>query len=77
MIITKYRICNHYVYRKINEAAHEQIETLWHSTNIYQHPNIYQYAQKLVSTLPSHLKVNKNLIYFYKKFFLFWKVFGK
>ncbi|XKL63936.1 hypothetical protein PGB90_006300 [Kerria lacca] len=42
---------------EINKIAHEQIETLWHSTNIYQHTNLYQYAEKLTSTLPSHLKV--------------------
>lgn len=39
------------------EAARKQNETLQHSTTIYLHPNIVQYAQKLVSKVPGNLKV--------------------
>ncbi len=39
------------------EAARLQNETLQHSTTIYLHPNIAEYAQKLASKLPGDLKV--------------------
>jgi alanine-glyoxylate transaminase/(R)-3-amino-2-methylpropionate-pyruvate transaminase len=39
------------------EAAHRQNETLQHSTTIYLHPNIAEYAQKLAGKLPGKLKV--------------------
>ena len=39
------------------EAARRQNETLQHSTTIYLHPNIAEYAQKLASKLPGELKV--------------------
>src|SRR6266581_4277090 len=39
------------------EAARRQNETLQHSTTIYLHPNIAEYAQKLASKLPGDLKV--------------------
>ena len=42
---------------KVNEALQKQIETLWHTTNIYLHPKIHEYALKLVETLPDPLKV--------------------
>ena len=42
---------------KVNEALQKQIETLWHTTNIYLHPKIHEYAVKLVETLPDPLKV--------------------
>src|SRR5256714_5379588 len=38
-------------------AATRQNEILQHSTTIYLHPNISQYAQKLASKLPGELKV--------------------
>jgi alanine-glyoxylate transaminase/(R)-3-amino-2-methylpropionate-pyruvate transaminase len=38
-------------------AANRQNETLQHSTTIYLHPNIAQYAEKLASKLPGDLKV--------------------
>src|SRR6266576_7157662 len=38
-------------------AANRQNETLQHSTTIYLHPNIAEYAQKLASKLPGELKV--------------------
>ncbi len=39
------------------EAARLQNETLQHSTTIYLHPNIAEYAEKLASKMPGDLKV--------------------
>ncbi|HWD18814.1 MAG TPA: aminotransferase class III-fold pyridoxal phosphate-dependent enzyme [Verrucomicrobiae bacterium] len=39
------------------EAARRQNETLQHSTTIYLHPNIAEFAQKLASKMPGDLKV--------------------
>jgi alanine-glyoxylate transaminase / (R)-3-amino-2-methylpropionate-pyruvate transaminase len=39
------------------EAARRQNELLQHSTTIYLHPNIVEYAQKLATKLPADLKV--------------------
>src|SRR5215471_17768140 len=39
------------------EAARRQNELLQHSTTIYLHPNIAEYAQKLASKMPGDLKV--------------------
>ncbi|MDP9254494.1 MAG: aminotransferase class III-fold pyridoxal phosphate-dependent enzyme, partial [Verrucomicrobiota bacterium] len=39
------------------EAAHNQNEMLQHSTTIYLHPNIGEYARKLASKMPGELKV--------------------
>jgi alanine-glyoxylate transaminase/(R)-3-amino-2-methylpropionate-pyruvate transaminase len=39
------------------EAARRQNETLQHSTTIYLHPNIAQFAEKLASKMPGDLKV--------------------
>ncbi len=39
------------------EAARRQNETLQHSTTIYLHPNIAEFAQKLASKMPGELKV--------------------
>src|SRR3954468_24361029 len=39
------------------EAARRQNETLQHSTTIYLHPNIAQYAEKLAAKMPGDLKV--------------------
>ncbi|KAJ8877938.1 hypothetical protein PR048_022397 [Dryococelus australis] len=42
---------------KVVEAAEEQMKSLWHTTNIYLHPKLYEYAEKLLSTLPKKLQV--------------------
>jgi len=42
---------------KVNEALKAQVDTLWHTTNLYLHPNIHEYAEKLTATLPGDLKV--------------------
>src|SRR5258706_7370878 len=39
------------------EAVRRQNEILQHSTTIYLHPNIAEYAQKLASKMPGELKV--------------------
>jgi len=39
------------------EAARRQNETLQHSTTIYLHPNIAEYAEKLAAKMPGDLKV--------------------
>jgi len=39
------------------EAARRQNETLQHSTTIYLHPNIAEFAQKLAGKMPGDLKV--------------------
>src|SRR5881392_3245718 len=39
------------------KAAHRQNETLQHSTTIYLHPNIAEYAQALAAKMPGELKV--------------------
>ena len=39
------------------DLARKQNETLQHSTTIYLHPNIAQYAEKLASKMPGELKV--------------------
>ena len=39
------------------EAARRQNELLQHSTTIYLHPNIAEYAQKLAAKMPGELKV--------------------
>ena len=39
------------------DAVRRQNETLQHSTTIYLHPNIAEYAEKLASKMPGDLKV--------------------
>lgn len=36
------------------------MKQLWHTTSIYMHPKIYEYAEKLSSSLPGDL----NVVYF-------------
>lgn len=43
--------------RKVTQAAEEQMRKLWHTTNIYMHPKIHEYAERLTQTLPGDLKV--------------------
>ncbi|XP_047026980.1 alanine--glyoxylate aminotransferase 2, mitochondrial [Helicoverpa zea] len=42
---------------KVVGALQEQIQTLWHCTNIYRHPKLYEYVEQLTSKLPGDLKV--------------------
>ncbi|XP_067644622.1 alanine--glyoxylate aminotransferase 2, mitochondrial isoform X2 [Eurosta solidaginis] len=41
---------------KVNRALQQQINTLWHTTNIYMHPKIHEYAERLTAKLPGDLK---------------------
>ncbi|ELU14692.1 hypothetical protein CAPTEDRAFT_204434 [Capitella teleta] len=45
---------------KVNAALEEQSNLLWHTTNIYMHPKIHEYAEKLIAKMPPHL----NTVYF-------------
>lgn len=42
---------------KVTEAAKKQLGRLWHTTNIYLHSPLHEYAEKLTSRLPGKLKV--------------------
>ncbi|XP_069688077.1 alanine--glyoxylate aminotransferase 2, mitochondrial isoform X1 [Periplaneta americana] len=42
---------------KVNEAAIEQMKSIWHTTNIYLQPRLHEYAEKLASKFPGDLKV--------------------
>ncbi|KAF5286186.1 hypothetical protein FQA39_LY16356 [Lamprigera yunnana] len=42
---------------EITKAAVEQMETLGHVSNVYIHPKIQEYAEKLTDKLPGDLKV--------------------
>ncbi|XP_068780803.1 alanine--glyoxylate aminotransferase 2, mitochondrial isoform X2 [Struthio camelus] len=42
---------------KVTVATQKQLARLWHTTNIYMHPSIQEYAEKLTSLLPDPLKV--------------------
>jgi len=45
------------VNRRVQIAAEKQLRKLWHTTNIYMHPMIHDYAKKLVDKMPGNLKV--------------------
>ncbi|XP_064398530.1 alanine--glyoxylate aminotransferase 2, mitochondrial-like [Halichondria panicea] len=42
---------------KVSARVKDQMDKLWHLTNIYMHPGIHDYAEKLASKLPGDLKV--------------------
>ncbi|KAJ8303415.1 hypothetical protein KUTeg_019811 [Tegillarca granosa] len=42
---------------KVLARATDQMQKLWHTTNIYLHPTIHEYAEKLTSKLPGNLKI--------------------
>ncbi|XP_006814934.1 alanine--glyoxylate aminotransferase 2, mitochondrial-like [Saccoglossus kowalevskii] len=44
-------------YRRVVAALDKQMRTLWHTSNIYLHPGIHEYATKLTDKLPGDLKV--------------------
>ncbi|XP_054733040.1 alanine--glyoxylate aminotransferase 2, mitochondrial isoform X2 [Anastrepha obliqua] len=41
---------------KVNLALEQQINTLWHTTNIYMHPKLHEYAERLTAKFPGDLK---------------------
>ncbi|MGH7131974.1 MAG: aspartate aminotransferase family protein [Phycisphaerales bacterium] len=49
---------------KVVAAVKEQSEKLMHTTTIYLHPNIAQFAKKLVSTFPKGSGLDKGVCYF-------------
>ncbi|XP_040013341.1 alanine--glyoxylate aminotransferase 2, mitochondrial-like [Xiphias gladius] len=42
---------------RVTAAAEQQLKRLWHTTNIYVHPPLHEYCEKLASYLPDPLKV--------------------
>ncbi|KAK9532496.1 hypothetical protein VZT92_009877 [Zoarces viviparus] len=42
---------------KVTAATQRQLKRLWHTTNIYVHPTLHEYCEKLASYLPDPLKV--------------------
>jgi len=40
---------------KVNAALHKQVDTIWHTTNLYYHSKIHEYAEKLLSKFPKDL----------------------
>ncbi|KAK6039436.1 hypothetical protein COOONC_23057, partial [Cooperia oncophora] len=41
---------------KVNAALKAQLDKLWHTTSIYYTEPILEYAEKLTSKFPSHMK---------------------
>lgn len=37
---------------KVTDALHQQADKIWHTTNLYYHEKIHEYAEKLVSKFP-------------------------
>ena len=44
-------------FRHVKEAAKKQLDDLWHTTNIYYHPALHEYAEALAEKMPGNLKV--------------------
>ena len=42
---------------KVSGAIKSQLDTLWHTTQLYMHSPLHEYAQKLADTMPGNLKV--------------------
>ncbi|KAH0627878.1 hypothetical protein JD844_008421 [Phrynosoma platyrhinos] len=42
---------------KVTAAAQKQLGRLWHTSNLFMHPGIQEYAEKLASLFPDPLKV--------------------
>ena len=65
-IATRYNIISNFCCRsisftrsKVNARLKQQVDRLWHTTNIYMHPGIHEFAEKLTSKLPGDLKVSR------------------
>ena len=41
---------------KVSAALRDQLDTLWHTTNVYMHPKIHEYAERLTEKFPEPLK---------------------
>lgn len=57
-IFNKQHISTTFTCRKISDAVYEQMSTLGHVSNVYYHPKIHEYAEKLTDKLPGDLKVS-------------------
>lgn len=42
---------------KVTKALEDQSRKLWHCTNVYLHPKIHEYVEKLAAKMPGNLKV--------------------
>ncbi len=51
-----------YRFSKVVERTKKQLDKLWHTTNIYLHPNIHEFSLELTSKLPGDLKVKDVLV---------------
>jgi len=40
------------------KSLEDQSRQLWHSTNVYLHPKIHEYVEKLAAKMPGNLKVS-------------------
>ena len=40
------------------KSLEEQSRQLWHTTNVYLHPKIHEYVEKLAAKMPGNLKVS-------------------
>ena len=47
-----------FVNSHVTQAANKQLGKLWHTTNIYYHPKIHEYAEQLTAKLPGDLKAS-------------------
>ncbi|KAK6010589.1 hypothetical protein OSTOST_24380, partial [Ostertagia ostertagi] len=47
---------------KVNAALKAQLDKLWHTTSIYYTEPILEYAQKLTSKFPSHMKLLSSIV---------------
>merc|ERR1712038_1683784 len=41
---------------KVSAALRDQLDTLWHTTNVYMHPKIHEYAERLTEKFPEPLE---------------------
>ena len=37
---------------KVNKALHDQVDEIWHTTNLYYQSKIHEFAEKLISKFP-------------------------
>lgn len=43
--------------RKVVKSLEEQSRQLWHTSNVFLHPKIHEYVEKLAAKMPGNLKV--------------------
>lgn len=57
--VCKCLVFSPFIFSKVNECLKQQLDRLWHTTNIYMHPKIHEFAEKLTAKLPGDLKVRE------------------